>query len=80
MGQKQKDLITKFLKHSSKRFWGSVLISIGCLMLVTLFVISLFHPVADSKTAFDTAITCVSAGCSLLGFTLFERSKPESQK
>ena len=58
---------------SSKRLWGSILLSIGIVFSVILFVYSLYEGAADASTALGIINMFLIAGGSLLGIGVFEK-------
>jgi len=71
-------MTNKFLQDSkgnksSKRLWGSILLSIGIAFSVILFVYSLYEGAADASTALGIINMFLIAGGSLLGIGVFEK-------
>jgi hypothetical protein len=58
---------------SSKRLWGSILLTIGVIFSVILFVYSLYRGAADAPTALGIINMFLIAGGSLLGVGVFEK-------
>jgi len=58
---------------SSKRLWGSILLTIGVMFSVILFAYSLYQGAADSATALGIINMFLIAGGSLLGIGVFEK-------
>ena len=57
--------------HSSKRLFASFLVSVGMVMGVSLFCLSIFK--GDSTTALKTIEFFFFSGCGLLGISVTER-------
>lgn len=57
---------------SSKRFWGSVLLSAGGALIIALGVFSFFRQAADPETVRSCGVALIIVGGSLLGITVFE--------
>ena len=62
-------------KKSSKRVWGSILLSIGILFSIILFCYSLYLGAKDPITANNIINMFLISGGSLLGIGVFERKK-----
>ena len=60
---------------SSKRLWGSIVLSSGIILAVTLFVVSLFKGADDPTTAIKIINLCVVTGAGLLGIGVFEKGR-----
>ena len=58
---------------SSKRLWGSILLTIGVMFSVILFAYSLYQGAADAATAIGIINMFLIAGGSLLGIGVFEK-------
>tara|TARA_Y100000389_G_C17293704_1_gene429343 strand:- start:542 stop:781 length:240 start_codon:yes stop_codon:yes gene_type:complete len=58
---------------SSKRLWGSILLTIGVMFSVILFAYSLYEGAADAATALGIINMFLIAGGSLLGIGVFEK-------
>ena len=68
----------KFLQDSkgnksSKRLWGSILLTIGVMFSIILFAYSLYQGAADAATALGIINMFLIAGGSLLGIGVFEK-------
>ncbi len=59
---------------SSKRLSGIILIIAGLIMGVVLFSYCLYNIPKDANTASEIIITFITAGSSLLGLGLFEKT------
>jgi hypothetical protein len=57
---------------SSKRFWGTMLLSLGALVLIGVAIASLVWARNDTSAALSAGITLMVAGGSLLGITVFD--------
>jgi hypothetical protein len=57
---------------TSKRFWGSILLGVGGLLIVALGVYSIFKTAADPDTVKSCGIALIVVGGGLLGITVFE--------
>jgi hypothetical protein len=57
---------------SSKRFWGSILLAAGGLLILALGIYSFFHVAADPETVKGCGIALIVVGGGLLGITVFE--------
>jgi len=73
-------MANKFLEDSkgnksSKRLWGSVLLSTGVLFSVILFSYSLFLGAKDAPTALGIINMFLISGGGLLGIGVFEKIK-----
>jgi len=71
-------MTNKFLQDSkgnksSKRLWGSILLTIGVMFSVILFTYSLYQGAADAPTALGIINMFLIAGGSLLGIGVFEK-------
>ena len=71
-------MTNKFLQDSkgnksSKRLWGSILLTIGVMFSVILFAYSLYQGAADAATALGIINMFLIAGGSLLGIGVFEK-------
>ena len=71
-------MTNKFLQdskgnQSSKRLWGSILLTIGIMFSVILFAYSLYQGAADAATALGIINMFLIAGGSLLGIGVFEK-------
>ena len=71
-------MINKFLQDSkgnksSKRLWGSILLTIGVMFSVILFVYSLYQGAADAATALGIINMILISGGGLLGISVFEK-------
>jgi len=55
------------VEKSSKRLFGSVMISAGGLLLVAIGVIAIFRPIADSPAALQAGQALIITGAALLG-------------
>ena len=71
-------MINKFLQDSkgnksSKRLWGSILLTIGVMFSVILFVYSLYQGAADAATAIGIINMFLISGGGLLGISVFEK-------
>jgi hypothetical protein len=71
-------MINKFLQDSkgnksSKRLWGSILLTIGVMFSVILFVYSLYQGAADAATALGIINMFLISGGGLLGISVFEK-------
>lgn len=60
---------------SSKRLWGSALLSMGVLFSAVLFICSLISGAEDPSTAFEIINSFLITGGSLLGIGIFENLK-----
>lgn len=58
---------------SSKRLWGSILLTIGAMFSVILFTYSLYQGAADAPTALGIINMFLIAGGSLLGIGVLEK-------
>jgi len=58
---------------SSKRLWGSILLSIGISFSVILFAYSLYKGAADATTALGIINMFLISGGGLLGIGVFEK-------
>lgn len=58
---------------SSKRLWGSILLTIGILFSLVLFYYSLKEGAGDSSTASGIINMFLISGSSLLGVGIFEK-------
>jgi len=58
---------------SSKRLWGSILLTFGLVFSTILFVFSLLAGAADPATAISIINIFLFAGGSLLGVGVFEK-------
>lgn len=58
---------------SSKRVWGSILLSIGILFSCVLFCVSLFSGAKDAATALGIINIFLISGGGLLGIGVFEK-------
>ncbi|MDA7705137.1 hypothetical protein N8772_01490 [Rickettsiales bacterium] len=58
---------------SSKRLWGSILLTTGVMFSVILFAYSLYRGAADAATALGIINMFLIAGGSLLGIGVFEK-------
>ena len=58
---------------SSKRLWGSILLSIGIIFSVILFIFSVSVGVADPITAGNVINMFLISGSSLLGIGVLEK-------
>ena len=58
---------------SSKRLWGSILLSIGIIFSAVLFYYSLYRGAVDAGTALGIINMFLISGSSLLGIGVFER-------
>lgn len=61
--------------RSSKRLWGSILLSIGVLFAMVLFSASLFITIADPLTAIKIIEWLFMCGGGLLGIGVLEGLK-----
>jgi hypothetical protein len=59
---------------SSKRLWGSILLSTGIIFSIILFYFSLFKGASDSITAMNLVNMFLISGGSLLGIGVFEKT------
>lgn len=59
---------------SSKRLWGSILLSIGIIFSGILFYCSLFKGAADAATALGIINIFLISGGGLLGVGVFEKA------
>jgi hypothetical protein len=59
---------------SSKRLWGSILLSIGILFSMILFGFSLVNGAKDASTALGIINIFLIAGGSMLGIGVFEKA------
>ena len=71
-------MTNKFLQDSkgnksSKRLWGSILLTIGVMFSIILFAYSLYQGAADAATALGIINMFLIAGGSLLGIGVFEK-------
>ena len=69
----------KFLEDSkgnksSKRLWGSILLTMGILFSTILFFYSLKTGAKDAATALGIINTFLISGSSLLGISVFEKA------
>jgi hypothetical protein len=62
-------------KQSSKRAWGSLLLSIGIIFAMILFYYSLAIGVKDATTANSIINMFLISGGGLLGIGVFEKKK-----
>ncbi len=60
---------------SSKRLWGSIVLSRGIILAVTLFMVSLFKCASDPTTAVKIINLCIVTGAGLLGVGIFEKER-----
>ncbi len=58
---------------SSKRLWGTILLSIGTMFSIILFFYSLGIGAKDADTALGIINTFLISGSSLLGIGIFEK-------
>lgn len=58
--------------HSSKRLWGTVILSIDMFLALFLFFFSLYHPNSEYNTAIKIIETLGCIGGALLGIGVFE--------
>ena len=78
-------MINKFLQDSkgnksSKRLWGSILLTIGVMFSVILFVYSLYQGAADAATALGIINMFLISGGGLLGISVFEKGNNIKRK
>ena len=57
---------------SSKRVIGAIVTACGVLLLVGVGITSIFRAVADPQTAMNSGVALITAGCGLLGISVFE--------
>ncbi len=58
--------------RSSKRFWGTVLLALGALILACVAVASIGWGRNDTSAAISAGVTLMITGGGLLGFTVLE--------
>lgn len=62
-------------KSGIKRFWGVLLLKMGCSMCAVLFITSLFMRIGDSHTALDVIYADFIIAFALLGLNSYEKIK-----
>ena len=60
---------------SSKRIWGTILLSLGSLMQIVLFIFAIKWGVKDPATASNVATGLILTGAGLLGIGVLEGFK-----
>lgn len=65
---------------SSKRLFGSILISLGSALHITLFIFSLLKKAVDPVTALGIANNLIYVGATLLGVGVVENLMKKDKK